>query len=249
MNHITFDDIYIVGDVMLETDNYIHYHYPEMLSRYDSNFIQFKSMPNLLDFQDIAANLMAFHQQHRQTYVNFHFPENSPLPTGLQSFLRDAGYEISLIELYAIEPNDFPQIQMNTDIEIKVVDEQTLPALLQLQFEDDLQFGRKFAKEQAALTKGQFENEAIEYVLAFYKGESVGYVELIISEQTVEINDLTVLEKYRHRGIGSHMQKYVMDTYASKIIILIADGEDTPRDMYRKQQYTYCGFRYEAIKI
>jgi hypothetical protein len=41
----------------------------------------------------------------------------------------------------------------------------------------------------------------------------------------------------------------VMDRFANNTIILVADGEDTPREMYQKQNYRYLGFRYEAQKV
>jgi hypothetical protein len=32
-------------------------------------------------------------------------------------------------------------------------------------------------------------------------------------------------------------------------VILVADGEDTPRLMYQKQNYHCLGFRYEVQKV
>ena len=51
MKHITFENIYVVGQVVFENNQYKHIHYPEMLLRYDSNFIEFKITPSLSDFK------------------------------------------------------------------------------------------------------------------------------------------------------------------------------------------------------
>ncbi|WP_040373640.1 GNAT family N-acetyltransferase, partial [Peribacillus psychrosaccharolyticus] len=64
-----------------------------------------------------------------------------------------------------------------------------------------------------------------------------------------EIDGLTVDENFRNKGIGSKLQEFVMETFPEKLVILIADGEDTAREMYKKQNYQYHGFKYEAQKI
>ena len=92
-------------------------------------------------------------------------------------------------------------------------------------------------------------NSMIQQVLAFYKGVAVGYVDLIISKETVEIDDLSVGEFYQQKGIGSRLQQFAMTSYPNKTVILIADGEDTPREMYRKQNYHFIGFKYEVTKV
>lgn len=63
--------------------------------------------------------------------------------------------------------------------------------------------------------------------MAYYKGNPAGYVDIIISNETAEIDNLSVEEKYRNKGIGSKLQNYVMETFPQKTVILIADGEDT----------------------
>lgn len=40
-----------------------------------------------------------------------------------------------------------------------------------------------------------------------------------------------------------------MESFPEKTVILVADGEDTPREMYKKQNYQYHGFRYETQKV
>ncbi|GGJ93694.1 hypothetical protein GCM10007063_15290 [Lentibacillus kapialis] len=51
MEKPTFEDIETIGYIVEENAQYRHYHYPEMLIRYDSNFIEFKQMPSLEEFR------------------------------------------------------------------------------------------------------------------------------------------------------------------------------------------------------
>ncbi|GKV67148.1 MULTISPECIES: GNAT family N-acetyltransferase [unclassified Sporosarcina] len=151
--------------------------------------------------------------------------------------------------MYAIQPNHFPSVTMNSDIDIQAVTEDNLKIFLDLQYLSDVQYGEEFAKQKTDLLKRQFSEPNIHQVLALYKGKPAGSVELIAAEETVEIDNLFVDVSFRNKGIGSRLQKYAMEVFPNKTVILVADGEDTPKDMYRKQNYEYCGFSYEAVKV
>lgn len=249
MKEITFKDIYTLGNIAAENTQYTHFHYPEMLTRYDSNFIEFKTLPYLKEFKEVENYLSDYHLSRGQKHLKFYLPTNIK-PTGeLRKYLTDMDYEIGYLELYAIQPEHFPPIRNNSDIDIQLVTEKNLEVLLNLRYKNDLEIGTEFAKQKIDLIKRQFEDQAIQQVLAFYKGFPAGSVDVIISDETVEIDDLSVDESSRNKGIGSRLQKFVMESFPNKVVILVADGEDTPREMYKKQNYKYHGFKYEAQKI
>lgn len=249
MKHITFEDIYILGKIEAENAQFKHYHYPEMLIRYDSNFIEFKTLPSINEFRAAENYLREFHLNRGQKHVKFCFPANIKPTEELIAYLTDRGYEIGFLELYAIQPKQFPPVRNNPDIDIQIVTDETMEVYLNLQYRHDLNYGNEFAKQKADLIRRQFEDQNIQQVLAFYKGSPAGYVDVIITSETVEIDNLTVDEMFRNKGIGSRLQKFVMESFPEKTVILVADGEDTPREMYRKQNYQYHGFKYEAQKI
>ncbi|SES46493.1 GNAT family N-acetyltransferase [Psychrobacillus sp. OK032] len=249
MKQITFEDIYTLGKIVAENAQYRHYHYPKMLTRYSSNFIEFKTLPSLTEFKEAEDYLREYHLKKGQKHVKFYFPENIKTTGELIVYLTHMGYEIGFLELYAIQPKHFPPVKNNPDIDIQVVTDKNLEVLLNLQYQDDLNYGSEYAKQKVDLIKRQFENQNIQQVLAFYKGSPAGYVDVIISSETAEIDNLTVNELFRNKGIGSRLQKIVMELFPEKIVILVADGEDTPREMYKKQNYQYHGIKYEAQKI
>lgn len=61
MKEITFKDIYTLGNIAAENTQYTHFHYPEMLTRYDSNFIEFKTLPSLKEFKEVENYLSDYH--------------------------------------------------------------------------------------------------------------------------------------------------------------------------------------------
>ncbi|MFJ7747100.1 GNAT family N-acetyltransferase [Peribacillus sp. NPDC097295] len=249
MKQITFEDIYTLGQVVAKNEQYRHVHYPQMLTRYDSNFIEFTYVPHLSEFKEAETYLREYHLKKGQKHVKFYFPANEKPTLELIAYLTDREYEIGFIELYVIQPECFPVLRTNPDIYIQVVTDTNLEIYLQLNYQYDLIFGSEFANQKIDLNKRQYKNKDILQLLAFYKGEPAGCVDIIISNDTVEIDNLTVEQKYRNKGIGSALQKFVMDRFPEKFVILVADGEDTPREMYKKQSYQYQGFKYEAQKI
>lgn len=249
MKEISFEDIYTLGDIVMGNSCYRHFHNSIMRTRYDSNFIEFKQDPSLSQFKEVEEYLRDFHIKKGQDHLKFVFPANTKLTGELMSYLEERAFEIGWIELYAIKPVEFPALDQDTAIDVQKVTEETLELLVNLKYNADLEFGEAFARHKMDLTRQQFTDPSVQQVLAFYQGIPAGYVDLIVSQKTIEIDDLTVKESLQRKGIGSRLQKFAMDTFSDKTVILLADGQDTPREMYKKQNYHYLGFKYEALKV
>jgi GNAT superfamily N-acetyltransferase len=246
---ITFEDIFIHGHVVFENNLYKHYHFPEMLSRYDSNYIEYKTFPTLDEFIDAETYLREYHQKKGQKHIKFKFPVNKKVPVELVNYLNQEDYDLGFLELYAIQPNQFPEVEENPDIEIQIVTEQNLKAFLALQYQQDIVFGSNFANQKVDLNKRIFADPNFMQLLALYKGTPAGAADVIISKDTAEIDNLGVYEAFQKKGIGSRIQKFVMDTFRDITVILVADGQDTPKEMYKRQNYQYLGNQYYTQKV
>ncbi|WP_343271583.1 GNAT family N-acetyltransferase [Lentibacillus songyuanensis] len=249
MSKVTFQNIQTIGHLIHETKLYQQFHYPEMLVRYDSNFIKLKQMPSLPAFMEAETYLRDFHLQHGQHHVKFIFPENEKPEEALMNHFRKQDYELGFLELYAIQPNQFPMVAANPDIHVYPVEGKHVKEFLALRYEQDLQFGQEFADQRVRLTRRQLNDPAMMQLIAYYQGVPAGSVDVIIADETVEIDGLDVKESFQRKGIGSRLQQFIMHTFPSKTVILVADGEDTPREMYQRQHYRYLGFQYEVQKI
>lgn len=247
--NIAFENIQTIGHIINENNLYKHFHYPEMLSRYDSNFIEFKQMPTLEEFVQIENYLRDFHLKNGQEHLKFIFPQDIEISSDVNQHLNNKDYSIGFLELYKIQPENFTDVIGNEGISIEVVNSFTLHDYLNLQFHQDLQFGENFAKEKQNSLQNCFEDESIVQIIAYYQDTPAGAVDVILTEDTAEIDNLFVIDNLQRKGIGSQLQKFVMKMVHDKTVILVADGEDTPRDMYQKQGYTLCGFQYEALKV
>ncbi|MEO4052257.1 GNAT family N-acetyltransferase [Solibacillus sp. CAU 1738] len=248
MNSITFEHIHKLGHIITENEEFQQYHFPEMLSRYSSNFIEFKKMPTLAQFQEREHTLRDFHKQHGQQHIKFSFPVNEMISDDIKVYLTAANYDIGFLELYAISPSEFPTTK-NSTIDVQLVTNDNIDAFLQLQYDADLKYGETFAKEKQAILHHQFLDGSKHQIIAYYAGIPVGSVEIIEQSETAEIDNLFVVEAFQRKGVGSQIQQFVMEKFQNKTVILVADGEDTAREMYQKQNYVYLGFQYEVLKV
>jgi GNAT superfamily N-acetyltransferase len=250
MKNITFNNIYKAGQYTFENDQFIHVHNPDVLLQYDSNFLKFKNMPTIQEFNEAHLYLRNYHKKHGQKHVKYYFPEGERITVELEKYMKsDADFTIGYLELFAIEPANFPAINENLDIKIQRVTSKTLDDYLKFQYEQNSIYGNDFAEQKQFQHVSNNKNEKFMQIIGFYKGTPAGSVDVIISEDTAEIDALVVYEDYQRKGIGSQLQKFVMDQFPDKTIILVADGDDTAKDMYRKQNYQYLGFQYESFKV
>jgi GNAT superfamily N-acetyltransferase len=206
-------------------------------------------MPTVNHFKNAADYLREFHLQHGQNHVKFYFPVNEKPEVDLINYLNQLNYEIGFLELYAIQPDQFPLLKENPAIEIHAITDKNLETFLEFQYRQDIEYGKDFATQKQTLHKRNFENLKFEQLLATYNGTPAGSVDIIITKDTAEIDGLVVDKDFQKKGIGSRLQKFVMEQFSDKTILLVADGEDTPREMYKRQNYQYYGFKYQAHKV
>ncbi|MRX71935.1 GNAT family N-acetyltransferase [Bacillus lacus] len=249
MTSITFSNIYKEGKKIEDSALFIHVHNQEMLLQYDSNFIVFKSMPSSEEFLRAYSYLRNFHEKYNQKHVRFYFPENMELPPNLQKLFKYEDFTVGILELYHIDPDTFSVPEGNPDITVEAVTVQTLQDYLALQYDFTKEYGEEFALRKQEKLIADFYAAHKQQVIAYYRGAPAGSVDVILSNTTAEIDGLGVKEQFQKKGIGTALQHWVMKQYADQTVILVANGEDTPRDMYRKQGYQYGGFQYELLKV
>ncbi|GGI40929.1 GNAT family N-acetyltransferase [Mammaliicoccus stepanovicii] len=244
---VEFKDIVTDGDILINTDRYIHYQTLTKRIQYDSNKLVYKVMPDLAAFKEDEAYLNAIHRKHNQPFLKFVFPENCPLEDDLKSYLSIQGYEYSWLELYINDELDF-KIKENTSIQVMETNEDNLVDYLNLSYEFDKQYGTDYAELKIEVNKAQFESESPVQVISYYNGNPSGILLIWPEEDYVELDAFSVRENLRRLGIGTKMQDYVAKYAGNRPIVLVAEGEDTAKDMYKNQGYKYSGYRYEALK-
>lgn len=235
------------GNIIKDLELFTHFHDVKIKARYDSNFILLKNLPTLHELIELENYLRGYHHSYGQNHLKFIFPPNKKIPNDLTSYIKNRGYDEALLEMYSVFPNEF---QGNLDCtNVCFVTEENLEDFLELQYMEDLRFGLTYANEKVPFLKSLFLREDYTAAIIYEGNEAVGSVELIIKSHSVEIDNLFIKEPYRKKGYATRLQAFVMKNFSNKQIILVADGEDTPKQMYQKQGYKLVGFQYEILKI
>lgn len=241
-----FSNTYIDAPLYDEDDVVWHYYDPQLPSRYGSNFMSFKQMPSLSTFCQYEARQHDFHEHRHMTHLRFLFPQGETFSQELQTYIENRQYDIGTLELYAMLPIDFHS-RANEAVTVQFVDTSLLKAYLALQYDVDIAYGEDFAREKQHLLKQQFHEPAIRFVAALLDHQIIGTMTIFMTPETIELDSFVVADNYQRQGIGSTMQLFIMQKFTERTMLLIAEGEDTPREMYQRQGYQFCEARYEII--
>lgn len=244
--NLTFSNIYNPGIIEKESSNFSHLAFMEVPEMYDGNFIKWKAMPALETLKQVESYMKETHLARGQKHVKFVFPQDEKIPDVLVAYLTEQQYDIGLLEMYTINPKTFPT-DVSSSAQVQFISEEMLEAYCNIHYEEAKQWGESYALSKRELLKKDYRDQRKQQIIALVDGEIVGSVDVIVREQTAEIDNFFVLPAFQKQGIGSKIQQFVMQHYAEKTIILVADGEDTPKDMYVKQGYRFIGFQYNAL--
>ncbi|WP_080146873.1 GNAT family N-acetyltransferase [Marinilactibacillus piezotolerans] len=237
---------------MIDENEFFEQFFNENLpERYDSNFFRLKYQPTIAEFELIEQMQLVYHLDAGLKHLKFYWPPNKGFTPEIVSYFEQEGYQIEMLELYSIEPAQFKAGKTDSEITIEPLSAQILKDFYQVNEPADRLHGQEFVNLKRRMYAAMVDDPAIVPYIAFIDGTAVGTVTAIVGDKTVEIDDLLTSENYRHQGVATALQKQVMQLAESqqKRVILVADGDDTPREMYLKQNYMFIGYQLGALKI
>lgn len=251
MKNVRFEFINTYGQVVEENEGYSFYHLEEVKNRYDSNFIELLEMPTIEEFKQLVEELRILAIRYGNEHGNIVFPEGLKPSEDLIEVAKDLGFEWGIIELYKIKPYDFVggNRREKQALQIGWITPELVDAYCQMHYEEKVQTTGDvdYATAMLKYKRGLIERGEIRIVVAMLNDKIVGSTDLIWHEQFVEIDNFFVKPNHQKEGIGTAIQQFVMKEAGERTVILVADGQDSPREMYRKQGYQYVNFRYEAL--
>lgn len=250
MRTIGFENIHIHGQVVEQNERYSFYQLEEIKNRYDSNFMKLREMPTTDEFKKIVEELRSLAIGYGNEHGKIVFPEGEKPSKELIATAEELGFEWSFLELYEIQPQAFVGEcnQERPELQIGWISPELMDEYGQMHFEETIQSGGEaYATAIRKYKKTLIERGDIRIVVALLNGKLVGSTDLILGEQFIEIDDFFVKSDYQKQGIGTAIQLFVMKEACERTVILVADGEDTPREMYFRQGYQYVTFQYAAL--
>ncbi|ARJ50437.1 GNAT family N-acetyltransferase [Staphylococcus lutrae] len=242
-------DIYVEGKLESRDERVTIYLTPNAPLTYDSNKWIYHQMPDRLTFKADMLRQQSIHRSHRMYHLKFEFPENIKPDATMLQFLRSQGFQIGSVELYAIEAADLRKLK-GPRVQIKRVTLENIADYMAVNTPLSLQYGEDYLKESHRLLHERCQKPTypLQSYVAYEHATPVGIMNLIETDRTVELDGFAVAEHARGRGIGSSMQVFTGEVADTRPVILLADAEDTARDMYMKQGYTFMSFQYSVLK-
>ena len=240
----TFND----SDVFEDNQRYTHYHTPSQLIKYYANYFEYKVMPDLKTFQLDEAYQTRFHSERGQHHGLFMFPDNEEIPEDIVQYAINMGYGLEKMELYELVKKPKDRAIDEVVCQRIVTEDDVFLDFLEVCREGEIQYGEDFVTLKDQLHRRDLEDPRKIQMVAYIHGFPAGKIEAIIGENTIEIDDFFVDETYRNQGVGTKLQQSIWQMADGKRIILIADGNDSPREMYQRQGYELVCERYELLK-
>ena len=246
---MNFQSINQYGNIIDNNELFTQYHDSQMPIKYDSNYISFREVPTLAEFIEVETYLKRYHQGFNQNHLKFTIPGEKTLPKELESYLTNLEYSIGTLEMYKVNPSNFKG-NRSDNTNIQYVTEYNWELFAQMQFNEDLRFGQGFAMAKQPFLKRVAQLSKWRAIMVYdEENQPVGSLELIISEDTVEIDNLFIVEHKQKQGYGTQLQAFVMNAFPTKTVILVADGDDTPKEMYKRQGYEFVDRVFEILKV
>lgn len=252
MQAFTFDNMFTLADTYDETELYYFIGNRKVPSMYSNNKIVLDFVPTAEELDILEDNFLDYAYDLNLAYYSFVLPMNQPLAPDLFASIGEVGYEISLTKLMVLDPADF---KATTKAKDTYGDRLVLKEVDSSIEQDYFNFNQVFDK--AIDDSGQFAAQKLNYypwflaennttALAVYIDDKlVAITDIIRLSHAYEIDNFQVLDDYQRQGIGSLIQQWVCDKALAegKMVILSADADDTPYDMYVKQGYQDQGMQ------
>ena len=239
-----FSDLVEINDLFSQYSKLEFPHY------YDLNFIQLHFNPTREEFLLLENIHEDYQLSEGQKHLKFFWPENTGLFVDVLEYLSQENYELGKLELLHLTPNQFTQTSSNPHASIQEVTLHTLDAFIDLNSQADMEAGEDFALNKQDFYRYQFDLPEVSFWLAFIEDEPVGSLILISSQEYLEVDNVLTAVPWRKKGIASELITKVAEIAISdqKEVILLADAEDSPREMYFKQGFQVVATQIHALK-
>lgn len=218
------------------------YKLPEM---YDHNFsfVEGNPSPSLL-----AEIVQAEREQRASEGADFCNIKTTFPPEALTGLSLPAGADISQNGFYVFDLDSLAGFKEIDGLTVRrIEDASMLEDVLFCDLKhDEKKLGREFC-EKRCYRRGEVYlcDGALDSYVCYHHGQPVGNCDLLITENTAKIEDFAVIPECQRRGYGTTILKRLIVTARERgcdLIYLVADEEDTAKNMYLK-----LGFRRVCV--
>lgn len=242
----TFDNIFHLATHYDETELFHFYGNCHLPNSYSLNVMNLDFSANAEALTILEDYFLDYAYELNLHYYSFQLPLNQTLDSELLSFIDEKGYGLEVNRLMHINPQFFKNTKSApADVVVEFIGTQSLAQYKSFNHQEDLAYGQNFADEKQLYYELCFCEPNIYQIGALKNGKIIGAMTAIETKDYIEIDNFSVSADLQCLGIGSSMQQFIMNfaVQKNKSVILVADADDTPLEMYLKQGYQDFGFR------
>ncbi len=215
---VTDKKIFNLSTKYIKTDDYIKYYDDYQFDKYYNNFYKIFNL-------DVIDRLIE--ENKDKPFLCFEY--DTPIKREGFDVIDDNIIMASFIKAL--------NIKSNRDVNIIKVDESNKDLVYKFLYEDNLQYGEAFAdKDSIRHVENMLNGNAVGFI-AMDNDKIIGILNTFYENDICELDYFYVIEEYQRKGIGSAIILHALDYYKKlgcNMAILVADNNDTPKDMYLK---------------
>lgn len=234
-----------VNKLSYQDINYTVYENALVPEMYDHNFIYIHRLLNASQIEEIYEKYKRKNLQARKMYLNFFFTVNLQVEnSAYENVLRNEYYEDETL-LFLKLTQDPNQWKRYNDIEVvKVNTDNVLDEFLSLNFYEDSNISKSFAREKQVLNGYLYKNNLCDFYLGYYKGIPAASGEMFTFNDVGKLENLFVIESFRNKGIATELMRKMIDQSAEtdfKDFYLATYQYDDPIKLYEKLGFIEVG--------
>lgn len=233
------------SEAFYENDRFYRFKDEALASRFYSNYIDYKKMPSLELLQEDLATIKEEQKDYPLDFAMVFFPEDAAMNGDIKGFLEASKFVIEKHIIFTCPLENLKLSQKDIgDIRIEKLTPAYFKDYLDYKYQQRLEYGQVFAKQMYDWDQEHLPEEGSQIYLAIDGEKLVGDVTVWEYGDYIEIDDFSLLEDYRGRGIGSALQREASRDFQSAILI----SEEVNRDMYQHQGYQEAAYYWTALR-
>ena len=216
---------------------FIRYEDPQILDMYDHQFIKLKEMVSDEALQEIVNKETKMRIEQHQPACEIKLVD---APQVIPVSYSQVAAEVEHLGIYVCNLEKVESWSVLSGCELKQIKtNEDIEDLAKLDIiSDGESCGEDFCKRRASRRgKVYTADEGCDSHLLYYKEEIVARCDLFVEGETAKIEDFVVRPDAQRKGIGTTFLKVLVQKAigrGAKIVYLVADEDDTPKEMYLK---------------
>lgn len=241
----TFNDLENFALIYEDNEFFTQYLNKEIHDHADANVMSLKYSPTIEEFKIIEKIGSNFQRSLSRNYIQFFWPDNTGIRMEVIDYLQEYNYTLGKTYLMQALPHEL-KLKLNEQLTFEEVTSANFDLFNQVNEPENLKASQAYAEQAKLYYRYQFKAENVTGLLAYNKQEIVGSVVIISSKDHLEVDNLLTVTEFRKQKIAStilnEVKKMAIET--NKAIILKADAEDYPHEIYQGM-----GFKIIASQI